>query len=423
MISSRVREKISHLFNRRTCAVLLLAVSSGLPLPLCGATLQAWYTTAGVDIHTIGLLSLVGLPYLYKFLWAPLLDKYPLSRLGKRRSWIIVMQACLLLTLVLMAFLNPVSNPYLLASTALIFAFFSATQDIGIDAYRTDVLKTPERGMGATFNTVGYRFALIISGAIAMILAEKIGWRLTYLFMAGIFLVEILVTLTSPKPSDEVETEYSWKEVIAGPLRELWSRKYIMLILLLIVFYKFADALALALNTTFLLRGVGFSLIEVGSIGKLVGLIAALLGSLAGGVLLQWLSLYRALLYFGILQLLSNLMFMWLAIAGKKLILMGFAVAAENFCGGLSTVAFVAFLMGLCDKRFTATQFAILSAASAVSRVCIGPLAAVMVSHLGWAMFYFVSFLLGWPIFALLVFFKYRIDFTADKIQAFARST
>lgn len=414
----QLREKISHLFNRRTSAVLLLAISSGLPLALCGATLQAWYTTAGVDIHTIGLLSFVGLPYLYKFLWAPILDKFPLFRLGKRRSWILVMQFCLFATLVVMAFLNPAINPYMLASVALIFAFFSATQDIGIDAYRTDVLPSTERGIGATFNTVGYRFAMIISGAIAMILAEKIGWRLTYLIMAGIFLVEMIVTLTSPKPVREIEKEYSWKEVLVGPVRELLSRKYIWLMLLFIIFYKFADALALALNTTFLLRGVGFSLVQVGSVGKLVGLISALVGSLVGGIALQWLSLYRALLYFGILQLTSNLLFMWLAIVGKKLTLMAFAVAGENFCGGLATVAFVALLMGLCDKRFTATQFAILSAASAVARVCVGPLAAALVSSFGWAMFYFVSFLIGWPIFLVLLFFKKRINFEAEKIQA-----
>lgn len=414
----QLREKISHLFNRRTSAVLLLAVSSGLPLVLCGGTLQAWYATAGVDIHTIGLLSFVGLPYLYKFLWSPILDKFPLFRLGKRRSWILVMQFCLFVTLVVMAFLNPAINPYILASVALVFAFFSATQDIAIDAYRTDVLPSAERGIGATFNTIGYRFAMIIAGAVAMILAEKIGWRLTYLIMAGIFLVEMIVTLASPKPTREIEKEYSWKEVIVGPVRELLSRKYIVLILLFIIFYKFADALALALNTTFLLRGVGFSLAQVGSVGKLVGLISALIGSLVGGVALQWLSLYRALLYFGILQLVSNLLFMWLAVVGKKLALMAFAVAGENFCGGLATVAFVALLMGLCDKRFTATQFAILSAASAVARVCVGPLAAALVSYFGWAMFYFVSFLIGWPIFLVLFFFKKRINFEAEKIQA-----
>ena len=415
---AQLQKKLSHLFNRRTTAVLLLAISSGLPLALSGATLQAWYATMGVDIHTIGLLSFVGLPYLYKFLWSPVLDKYPLFRLGKRRSWIFLMQFSLFVTLVIMACLNPMINPYLLASVALIFNFFSATQDIAIDAYRTDVLPSTERGIGATFNTIGYRFAMIISGAIAMILAEKIGWQLTYLLMAGIFLIEMIVTLTCPKPVAEIEKTYSWKEVILGPLRELLSRKYIGLMLLFIIFYKFADALSLALNTTFLLRGIGFSLAQVGSVGKLVGLIAALLGSLVGGVALQWLNLYRALLYFGLLQLASNLLFMWLAIVGRKLLLMAFAVAGENFCGGLATVAFVALLMGLCDKRFTATQFAILSAASAVARVVVGPLAAALVSYFGWAMFYFVAFLMGWPIFTVLLFFKKRINFDAEKIRA-----
>jgi PAT family beta-lactamase induction signal transducer AmpG len=190
----QLREKITHLFNRRTTAVFFLAISSGLPLALCGTTLQAWYATEGVNIHTIGLLSFVGLPYLYKFLWSPILDKYPLFRLGKRRSWILVMQFCLFATLVVMAFLNPTINPYLVASVALVVVFFSATQDISIDAYRTDVLPSKERGIGATFNTVGYRLAMIISGALAMIMAEKIGWHFTYLVMAVIFLIEMIVT-------------------------------------------------------------------------------------------------------------------------------------------------------------------------------------------------------------------------------------
>jgi PAT family beta-lactamase induction signal transducer AmpG len=406
------------LFNPRTCAVLALAIASGLPLSLSGATLQAWYAAAGVDIHTIGLLSLVGIPYLYKFLWAPVLDKYAFFGLGKRRSWIVCMQLCIFTVLVLMSFLHPGTHPYFLASTALVVAFFSATQDVAIDAYRADVLNTSERGMGATFYTVGYRLALVISGAVAMILAQTIGWRLTYLLMAVIFLIEIIMTILSPKPLDEIDTAYAWKEVVIEPIRELCSRRYIILLFLFIVFYKFADALALSLNTTFLLRGLGFSLIEVGSVGKLVGLTAGLIGSFVGGLLLPFLGMYRSLLYFGILQLFSNLTFMWLAIAGKHLIWMGTAVGVEHFCGGLNTVAFVAFLMGLCDKRFTAAQFAVLSAAASLARVCIGPVAAFMVSHIGWLLFYFFSFILGWPVFLLLIFFKHRIDFSANKIQA-----
>jgi len=406
-----------HLFNKRTTAVFLLAFSSGLPIALTSSTLQAWYTVSNVDIHTIGLLTLVGFPYLYKFLWSPLLDKFtPFKILGKRRSWVLIMQICLVGALFVMAWMHPSAHPFALAAVAMTVAFFSATQDMGIDAYRTDVLLTQERGIGATFNTMGYRVALIFSGGIAMILASKIGWQFTYCLMALLLAIEIIVTLFSPRPEKEIEKTFAWKEVIVGPVKEFLSRKYAVVILIFIIFYKFSDALALSLNTTFLLHGMGFTLLQVGSISKLVGVIAALFGSLIGGLALVKMRLWKALFYFGTLQVISCLMFMWLAMDGKSIALMTAAIFAENFCGGLSTVAFVAFLMGLCDKQFTATQFALFSAAASVGRIVLGPLAAVMVVSYGWAEFYFMTFILGWPALFLLYWLKNKIDFSAEKI-------
>jgi len=400
------------IFNKRTTTVFLLAFSSGLPIALTSSTLQAWYTTAGVDIHTIGLLTLVGLPYLYKFLWSPILDKFtPFKILGKRRSWVLLMQICLIVALFTMSFMHPVTHPMVLAVAAMMVAFFSATQDIGIDAYRTDVLSTKERGIGATFNTIGYRFALIFSSGIAMILASQFGWRLTYSMMALLLGLEVIVTFCAPCPEREVETTFTWKEVIVGPVKEFLSRKYAILLLLFIIIYKFSDALALSLNTNFLLHGMGFTLLQVGSISKVMGVIAALVGSLVGGLALSKMRLWKALLYFGALQVISNLTFMWLALVGKDVSLMAFSIFAENFCGGLSTVAFVAFLMGLCDKRFTATQYAFFSAAASLGRVLLGPLAAMLVSSFGWAEFYFWTFILGWPALLLLLWLKERVDF------------
>ena len=202
------------------------------------------------------------------------------------------------------------------------------------------------------------------------------------------------------------------EEAIVGPWRELWSRRWILGVLIFILFYKFCDALALSLNTTFLMRGVGFSLTDIGSVAKVAGLAGALLGAVGGGVLFSRLGLYRSLLYFGLIQSVTNLLFMWVALVGKVVFLMGCTMFLDYFTGGMSSVAFVAFLMALCDKRFTATQFALLSAVASTGRIFLGPLAAIMVSHLGWAWFYASTFFMGLPPLLLLIWLNKKIDFT-----------
>lgn len=388
--------------NKRLLVTLLMGFSSGLPLALCSSTLQAWFTVSGISIITIGALTLVQQPYAFKWLWAPFLDRYVPPFLGRRRGWILLMQISLVIALATMAYLNPHVSPGLLGMLGFIVAFLSATQDIGIDAYRTDLLKPEERGMGAAMVTAGYRAAIIISGGGAMMVAAKVGWRITYLSMAAIMALEILITLWSPEPEQVATSPITLLKAVVDPFKEFLARDSAIAILIFIVIYKLTDAFTLSLGTPFLIRGMGFSLLEVGAIYKGVGMAATIIGAFLAGALMPRLGLYRSLLYFGILQGASNLMFMALAIVGKNFSLMVSAIFTESFCSGLGTVALVAFLMSLCDLRYTATQFALLSAVASIGRVFVGPIAGIAVKYIGWAEFYFWATMLAIPGLLLL---------------------
>jgi PAT family beta-lactamase induction signal transducer AmpG len=387
-------------------AVLWLSFASSLPLVLVGSTLQAWYTTAGVDLLTIGMLTLVGQPYVYKFLWAPVCDRfYPARFLGldHRRAWIFLCQLGLVLGLVAMAFSHPKTHPWELASLAFMVAVLSATQDIAIDAYRVDVLKTEWRGFGAAVTSFGGRLAILVASALALIFAEYLGWRVTYLIMATVLASCLIASWRAPMVSAHPYRPTRLRKAFTEPLLDLWQRPRIVLIVLFIISYKLCDALAFALNTTFLLRGLGFQLAEVGLIYKSVSVLALLLGSFVGGYYLARLGLFRALWYFGIVQALSNLAYFWLALVGKNYLVMITTVFIEYFCSGVSTVAFVVFLMSLCRSQYSAAQYAILTAIAALARVFAGPEVALLVDKLGWAGFYFFTFLCGIPpIFILL---------------------
>ena len=290
------------IFNHRLRTVMLLGFASGLPLLLVGSTLQAWYTVSGVSLVTIGLLSLVGQPYALKFLWSPLLDRFVPPFLGRRRGWIFISQVGLIVFLILMAFNDPSRHPVGLATLALIVAFLSATQDIVIDAYRTEVLTVKEFGLGAALNTVGYRVAMLVAGGGAMVFADQLGWRLTYFVMAGLLGVQLIVTYFSPPVQKQVEPPPNLYEAIVKPFQEFLSRDAAWGLLLFIILYRFADAFALSLSSAFLLRGVGFSLTDVGAIYKVIGFAATLLGSFIGGIWMIKLTRYSALFAFGVLQ-------------------------------------------------------------------------------------------------------------------------
>ncbi|HIF03283.1 MAG TPA: MFS transporter [Nitrospinaceae bacterium] len=394
------------LANRRVLTVAFLGFASGLPLALTGGTLQAWMAVEGVDLKTIGIFSLVGLPYALKFFWAPLLDRYALPFLGRRRGWILGTQFVLIGLIILLGLTSPKDTPWLVASIALLLTFTSATQDVVFDAYRTDVLRVKERGLGAAVSVTGYRIAMLVSGALALVLAGPLGWRLTYLLMAGLMMVGVMATFFGPEPEVVSRPPQSLKEAISGPLTEFFERPASWAFLALIILYKIGDAFAGSLTTAFLIRGPGFSIAEVGTINKGLGLLATIFGALYGGVMLARLGLYRSLMIFGILQAVSNLSFMVLAYAGKVYSIMVTAVAFENLAGGMGTAAFVAFLMALCDHRYTATQFALFSALASLGRIFVGPPSGYLSHEVGWVIFFFITFLAALP--GLILLYKMR---------------
>jgi MFS transporter, PAT family, beta-lactamase induction signal transducer AmpG len=398
--------------DRRLAVILVLGFSSGLPLALTGGTLQAWMTVEGVDLATIGIFTLVGIPYTWKFLWSPVMDRFVPPFLGRRRGWLIVTQLALAALIAGMAFASPKSDLAWLAVLAVLVAFASASQDIVFDAYRTDVAKPEQRGLAAAFTVVGYRVAMLTSGAAALVLVAgsgfipALGWQNTYLVMAALMGLGAIATLLGPEPAVAVPPPRTLDEAVWAPLREFFARPGAWVLLALIVLYKLGDAFAGSLTTAFLLRGAGFALDEVGYVNKGMGLAATIFGALFGGALMVNLGLYRALMAFGVLQALSNLGFMALAMAGKSYPLMVFAVGFENLTGGMGTAAFVALLMALCDRRFTATQYALLSALAAFGRVYVGPAAGFATDPkqlgLSWSAFFLCTFVVALPGLLLL---------------------
>lgn len=382
--------------NRRIGLMLPLGFASGLPLALTAGTLQAWLAVVGVDLKTIGIFTLVGLPYTLKFLWAPLMDRVVPPWLGRRRGWMLITQIAVAIGLALMGLTGPGSHPEWLGIVALGVAFMSASLDIVYDAYRTDLLLPPERGFGAAVWVNGYRFALLVASAGALVLADYIGWQATYLVLAALMAAGIVTILMSPEPPVVGAAPASLSEAVGLPLRELFSRPGVYGLLGLIMLYKLGDAVAGSLQTAFFIGGIGFSASDVGYV-KGIGLAATLFGALAGGLAMARLGLMRSLLLFGALQALSNLSFMLLAWIGKSYVALAASIIVENVTGGMGTAAFVALVMSLCDHRYTATQFALLSSLEAFGRVFSGRPSAELVALIGWGQFFFVSFLLALP--------------------------
>lgn len=398
--------------NRKFISIFILGFASGLPLALTSSALQAWFTGANASIVAIGFLGLLGQPYVYKFLWSPLIDRYVIPILGRRRGWVAVMQVLLIITIASMALYSPGEQPWTLAILGLGVALFSATQDVALDAYRTDVLLPDERGVGAASWVGGYRIAMLISGGVGFIVADSIGWPRTYLLMALLMCIGLVTTVFSPSEANGQIAPKSLYDAVIEPFKNLWDRLPFIWICLFIILYKLGDAFALTLTTPFLLRGLHFSLTDIGLVVKGVGLLATLIGVFLGGSLMNKLGMFRALLFFGILQAISNLCFMILAMVGHNITLMTVSIFIEQLCGGLGTAAFLSFLMLLCDHRYTATQFALLSALSAVGRVFVGPFAGIMVAHIGWISFYFGTFLFALPGLLVLVIIRLKYTFS-----------
>ncbi|TCV94400.1 muropeptide MFS transporter AmpG [Biostraticola tofi] len=404
---------LATLAQPRSLMLLCLGFASGLPLALTSGTLQAWMTVANVDLKTIGFFSLVGQAYVFKFLWAPVMDRYTPPLLGRRRGWLVITQLLLIVGLVIMGTRDPSADLVWLAALAVWVAFCSASQDIVFDAYKTDLLSAQERGTGAAVSVLGYRIAMLVSGGLALWLADRLlGWQATYWLMAGLMLIGVLAAIIAPEPENAVPVPRNLEQAIIAPLRDFFGRDNAWLILMLIILYKLGDAFALSLSTTFLIREVGFAAGEVGVVNKTLGLLATIIGTLLGGLLMVRMSLFRALMVFGLLQAASNAGYWVLAITDKNIVTMGTAIFMENLCGGMGTAAFVALLMTLCNKSFSATQFALLSALAAIGRVYVGPVAGWFVELHGWAWFYLFSVIAALPGLVVLQLCKRTLSYT-----------
>ncbi len=462
--------------NHRIAAMLLLGFASGLPLALSTGSLQAWLTVEGINIKTIGFFALAGLPYTFKFVWAPLLDRFEPPFLGRRRGWLVLTQLGLIGACLAMAELDPTESVVGLGVVAVTIAFLSASQDIVFDAYRADLLGERERGAGAAVSVLGYRLAMLVSGGLALILADQwLGWPNTYRLMAGLFAACVVVSVFSPSlvAAPRTDTTTGGRELLGfvvmvaaglatyfglralpwGALDEerftrlalqtlsmfaafavalraarwagfpsfvkpwdaFFSRDRAIALLALIVLYKLGDAFAGTLSTAFLIRGVGFTQTEVGAVNKILGLSATIFGALVGGLWLAKRPLWGALMFFGILQAVSNFGYWLLSVMPKDYVLMAAAIGLENLCGGMGTAAFVAFLMSLTDQRFSAAQFALLSALAAVGRVYVGPAAGVMVEALGWPTFFVWTVVAAIPGLLLLWWLRGTIDSLAGR--------
>ncbi len=387
--------------TRVLVAVTLLGFSSGLPLALSGSTLEAWCAVSGLSLETIGILKLVGFAYVLKVLWAPLLDRYALPWLGRRRGWTLAMQLAIAAVLVGIAGLSPQTSLGGIALLAALLVFLSATQDTAIDAYRTDQLLPQDRGLGAALGVGGYRAAMLVSGGLALVFAAHAGWRATYLLMAALMGIGVVATLFAPE-RERAAPPPTLLRAFAGPLREILDRPRAWTWLALVLLYKLGNAFALSLSTTFLLRGAHFGLAEVGWVNKVFGLAATIVGAFAGGFLLERWPLRRALWVFGVLQGLGALGFLAVALGWHGLPALITAVAGENLTSGLGTGVFVALLMAMCDRRFSATQYALFSALDAVARIALGPLAGIVAQALGWPLYFCIALACALPGLLLL---------------------
>ncbi len=398
--------------GRRMLVLAGLGFASGLPskYKTLGATLQAWLSDAKVDIETIGLFGLVGLPFALKFLWAPLLDRYVPPFLGRRRGWLVVFQGGLVIALALLAVSGPTRPGAALgplAVSAVVVAFLAASQDVVADAYRTDLLERDERAAGAAMFVNGYRLAMLASGGGALLLSTVLPWRVVYLLLAVSLGLGVVAALAAPEPPGGDERPATLGESLVMPGVD-FARRYgrgAVWILLFVFLFKIPDAMAGAMTTPLLLGpgGLGFDKVEVAWIREWLGLGFALGGAWLGGPLVARLGLVRSLWVLGFLQAVSNLGFALLCGVGRSAPALAAVVSVESLCQGLTAAGFVAFLMALCNRRYSATQYALLSGLMALTDVLVGSETGYLVAGLGFSAFFVVSALAGLPGMLLLL--------------------
>lgn len=384
----------------RMLILLLLGFASGLPLLLIGSTLKAWLHDSGVDLTTIGLFALVGLPYTFKFLWAPLMDRFTPPFLDRRRGWLLIWQLLLLFSIALLACVKPATQQGLFVSICLVIAFFSASQDIVFNAYTRDLLNDEELGFGFSVGIAGYRMAMLAASALALPLADRLGWQNTYLIMAAGMIIGMAASMIAPKPP-LMSPPLTLKEAVTAPLLQFFSRPAAWTIVLFLLLYKVGDQMASDILNPFYLE-LGFSKTQIGLVAKIFGFSAMISGGLLGGLLLFRLGIYRSLWIFGIFQAISTLAFAILAHTGYNLTWMAAVVSLENLASGMAGASYAAFMASLCDKRYTATQYALFSSLIGITRVVFVAADGYLAESWGWVYFFIFCALLAIPGLVLL---------------------
>ena len=390
-------------------AIMVLGAASGFPNQITESTLQAWLKDAGESNTTIGILTYVAIPYLLKFMWAPFLDRYPLPLFGRRRGWIFFAQIAIAACIALLAAQNPTEALMPVVICAVAIVFFSATQDIVIDAYRTDIATPPERGLAAAANNLGYRASAWIAFAFSLVIADAFGWHAAFMILAGTMLVFTVATWLAPEPVYRSAPPSSLRQSIVEPLKELLGAPGSIAIIALIMLFKLGDAFALKLYTPFLMD-MGFSKTEIGLVAKAVFTTSAIIGAILGGIWMVKLGLLRSMLLFGLLQAISNLAYYALAITGKSCPLMITATAVDNIAGAMGNIASVALIMAVCDVRFSAFQYALLSTLALLPRYALGGPAGWLADNGGWTTYYVVSFLIALPGILLVWVLRERVS-------------
>lgn len=395
----------------RQLIILVMGFASGLPLLLTLSTLSYWLSKVGADLTAIGFFAAVGTPYGFKFLWSPVIDQVRLpilaNLLGHRKSWLLVLQILLAVAIFALGLTDPAKNPFGTALVVLIVAFFSASQDIVIDAYRIEILSAEEQAAGAATTQIGYRFGLLLAGAGAIALSDFASWPTVFSVLAACIFACAAFTLFIPEPEVRrpafVNDYAAWvREAVVEPFREFTQRRGWVVVLLFILFYKFGDAFSGFLANPFYVK-MGFSGVEIALMTKIYGLLATMIGGLLGGAIVARIGLFKTLMIGGVLQAATNLLFTMLALRGHDPVWLGIAITADNLAGGLAAAAFVAYLSGLCNRAFTATQYALLSSFMAQGRTLMSVPSGWLAKQLDWPEFWALTAFMAIPGLILLV--------------------
>lgn len=392
------------LFSRRMLTAFLMGYACGLPYDMTKTVLKAWMSDEGVDLAVIGLFSLVGLPYAIKFLWAPLVDRFTFTLFGRRRGWLLIFQTLLVFAIIGLGRADPGTSPWPLAMAALLVTFFSASQDIVVDAYRREDIAEVELGLGSSLYFYGYRIGMLLAGSGGLILADRLSFQLVYTLLAACMLPGIVTTVLTPEPPVLHGTPRNFKEAVVEPFAEYLRRPDALYMLAFLLLYKLGDNIAAAILTPFYLD-IGFTKTEIGTVVKLFGFWAISAGGLVGGLTMLKIGINRSLWVFGALQAVSTAGFAVLAHVGNKLPALAAVVAFENFSAGLGTAAFMAFMAGLTNKKFTATQYALLTSLMRIPDVGISSFSGLMAQQMGWIPFFIFCALIALPGMLLLLKF------------------